>query len=247
MAAPDDRPRILLPRPARWFKRLMLAGAIFGASLGAVASVAYVTLVEPSGSMWPTLHVGERLVANRLTTAPERGAIVVFKYPEHPEQLFVKRIVGLPGDVIAITNGAVTINGRRPPRCLVGTLSFTDRGTTGDSGSKHEGTAAVEWHGGATYLVFDEQTGAPRSDEGRTWTTAAGQYFVLGDNRSNSHDSRQWFAGAGGGVPFENTRGRVLGHAAPEIPAAAEGRAALTTALGACLAKGPSEAPLPPR
>jgi signal peptidase I len=244
---PDDRPRIRLPRPARWFKRLMLAGAILGAVLGAVASFVVRTLVQPSGSMWPTLRLGERLVASRLEAPPERGAIVVFKYPEHPEQLFVKRIVGLPGDVIAITSGEVTVNGRRLPRCVVGKASFTDRGTTGDSGPKHEGLLAVEWLGAATYLVFDEQTGAGASGEGRSWTTAPGEYFVLGDNRNNSHDSRMWWSGAGGGVPFASTRGRVRGHAAPEIPAEVEGRAELAGALGACLAKGPPEAPLPAR
>ena len=236
----DDRPRLRLPRPARWFKRLLLAGAVVGAGLGAVASARYLTVVAPSASMWPTIRVGERLYARRGDAAPERGTMVVFRYPERPDQLFVKRAIGVAGDVVAVTKGQVTINGWSIPRCVVGKISYADPGATGDSGAKHEGTLAVEWLGSATYLVFDETTGAGPTGDGGRWTVAAGEYFVLGDNRNNSHDSRAWFAGAGGGVPLANTRGRVHARAAIEIPPIVDNARELAGALRDCLALKPA-------
>ncbi len=241
----SDRPRIRLPRPARWFKRLMLVGALVGASLGAVASVRYLTVVAPSASMWPTIRVGERLYARRGDAPPERGAVMVFRYPEHPDQLFVKRAVGLAGDVVAVTKGETSINGWPVPRCVVGKISYADPGATGDSGAKHEGTLAVEWLGAATYLVFEESTGAGATGAGGRWTVARGEYFVLGDNRSSSHDSRAWFNGAGGGVPLANTRGRVHARAALEIPAIVDNARELGGALRDCLALRPAST-LPP-
>ncbi len=70
---------------------------------------------------------------------------------------------------------------------------------------------------------------------------------MLGDNRNNSHDSRMWNMGQGGGVPFGNTLGRLRGHEVPELPANAEGAAALAPAIADCLAKRPSQTTPPPR
>lgn len=246
-SASGDRPRLRVPRVARWFKRLMLAGALLGSGLGVAAGLVLMTVIAPSMSMWPTLGVGERLFASRLTAPPERGRIVIFRYPEHPEQSFVKRIIGLPGDVVAVTHGALSINGWLVPRCVVGKASYADAGATGDSGARHEGLLAVEWLGAAAYLVFEEKTPLGATGEGASWHVAAGQYFVLGDNRNNSHDSRTWFGGAGGGVPFASTRGRVRGHDAPAIPAGVEGADDLTGALKGCLAKRPAETTPPAR
>jgi signal peptidase I len=248
-APPLERPqppRIRLPRMPRWMKGLLIAAAVGGTGLGVAAGITFGMHRQPSGSMWPTLQVGERIVTNRLSTDPERGVVVVFRYPEHPAQSFVKRIVGLPGDVVAVTNGEVSINGWKVPRCIVGQTAFAEEGAIGDSGIKHEGMLAVEYLGAASYLVFDEKAsfGSP-NDESR-WSVAPGQYFVLGDNRNNSHDSRMWFGGAGGGVPFANTQGRVRGHDLPEMPRNAQGAASLVPALAACLAKRPAQTTPPP-
>ena len=69
---------------------------------------------NPSGSMLPTLAVGDHFVVNKLAGAPaQRGDVIVFKFPEHPEQDFVKRVVATGGDVLDVTNGVYT---RRPHR-----------------------------------------------------------------------------------------------------------------------------------
>ena len=234
----------------RWMKGVLLAGALGGSALGIAAGIMFRTFRAPSGSMWPTLRVGDRLVAHRLSAQPERGAIAVFRYPERPDQSFVKRIVGMPGDVVAITNGEVSINDWKIPRCVVGKTGYSDDGATGDSGSKHEGTLLVEYLGTASYLVFEEKAALAGAgdDNGRHWSVAPGQYFVLGDNRNNSHDSRTWFGGAGGGVPFANTQGRLRGYEIPVLPSSVEGAAALAPALAACLSQRPAQTePPPPR
>jgi len=157
---------------------------------------------------------------------------MVFHYPERPEQDFDKRVVGLSGDKIETRGPVLVVNGWEVPRCTVGKHEYDDMETLPPH---HEGTLDVEWLGDETYLVFHEAGRGP-SDFG-PFTLKNGEYFVLGDNRENSHDSRMWFGGAGGGVPEENTVGRVrTGKIA--LPRGAE---SLRSALDACLAKKPAK------
>lgn len=106
-------------------------------------------------SMMPTLQEGEYIIINKLSyylDEPERGDIIVLRFPNDRTRDFIKRVVGIPGDQIEIGNGVVTVNG----------VALTE-----------------------PYL------NAPPSYNG-SWTVPADSYFVLGDNRNNSHDSHNW-------------------------------------------------------
>lgn len=112
----------------------------------------------PSESMENTIMTGDRFFGNRLAYLfddPERFDIVVFKYPDDESQLFVKRVIGLPGETVEIKDGKVYINGSETPL----DDSFTPETPTGDYGP---------------YVVPE------------------GSYFMLGDNRNHSGDSRFW-------------------------------------------------------
>ena len=112
----------------------------------------------PSESMDKTIMTGDRFFGNRLAYLfddPERFDIVVFKYPDDESQLFVKRVIGLPGETVEIKDGKVYINGSETPL----DDSFTPETPTGDYGP---------------YVVPE------------------GSYFMLGDNRNHSGDSRFW-------------------------------------------------------
>ena len=211
------------------------------AALGALAVVAAIALIvlravffvpfkQPSSSMYPTFTADDHFFANRLDDAPVYGAVLVFKYPENVALDFEKRVVGLPGDRVETHGTVLLVNGWEVPHCAVGKASYDD---ADGIPPHHEGTLEVEWLGDATYLVFHDDARTPM-DFG-PFTVKSGEYFVMGDNRENSHDSRFWFGGLGGGVPRKNTVGRVR----VRKLALPRGAAGLEPALEACLAKRP--------
>jgi signal peptidase I len=161
----------------------------------------------PAGSMMPTLLVGDHFFTDKIVYRkrdPRRGEVIVFKYPEHPAQDFVKRVAGISGDTIAVRNGALIINDWEVPRCKVGTWSYADV----VDGASHRGDLYVEFlEDSAYYVLLDEQTFFDGYQG--PYTVKEGESFVLGDNRNNSHDSRMWWGGTGGGVPRANLRGRA--------------------------------------
>jgi signal peptidase I len=176
----------------------------------------------PSGSMIPTLMVGDHIFVNKFsygpavpytrsrvwtTMPPHRADVIVFAFPEHPEQDFIKRVIALPGDKLEAKNGHPIINGWEVPSCRVGTWTYSDY----DSPiTRHEGDLYVEYLGDESYLTFyDHASGAFPEYQG-PYVAKPGEVWVMGDNRNNSHDSRMWFGGQGGGVPFEHIRGRAL-------------------------------------
>lgn len=112
----------------------------------------------PSGSMENTIMTGDRVIGNRLAYLfgePERGDIVIFKYPDDESQLFVKRVIGMPGETVVIEDAKVYIDGELLEETYLKETWVIDTGTY-------------------TYVVPEDS------------------YFVMGDNRNNSKDSRYW-------------------------------------------------------
>ena len=171
----------------------------------------------PSGSMMPTLLVGDFILVNkfsygiRLPVAnmkvieigkPERGDVVVFRYPENPKIPFIKRVVGLPGDKIEYVNKMLYVNGE-PVIQQVDIPRYIGVG----SGSNMTGSEQrVEY---LSETVSHDILINPKRPEYRAkynkLTVPDKAYFVLGDNRDNSKDSRFW-----GTVPEENLIGKAF-------------------------------------
>lgn len=172
----------------------------------------------PSGSMMPTLLVGDFILVNKFAygirlpvlntkiipiSEPKRGDVVVFRYPENPTIPYIKRVIGLPGDHIVYHNGTkvIYINGEPMPQKLIGSYQGVGEGS-GMTGAdeKIENLPGVD-HSILMYSNRVFNTDAPYMDI----TIPPGHYFVLGDNRDNSRDSRFW-----GTVPEENLIGKAF-------------------------------------
>ena len=164
--------------PAAWRRSLVetLDASIFAALLSLVIITFVVqAFYIPSGSMEPTLQVGDRILVGKFSYRIgqiDRGDIIVFHYPLGPARDFVKRVVGLPGEKVELKEGLVLVNGKPVSELYPTALPGGDRACTSNYG--------------------------PRK-------VPLGQYFVLGDNRCNSEDSRFF-----GFVPERNVVGKAL-------------------------------------
>ena len=181
----------------------------------------------PSGSMIPTLLVGDLILVNKfhyglrlpvLNTKitegekPQRGDVMVFRYPPKPSLDYIKRVVGVPGDTVAYLNKRLTINGQAVPTESV--PEFFDEDAMRYF-KQYEEKLSSQSH----RLLNDEQRPAfvPGADkfpgvencdytvEGVTCKVPEGHYFMMGDNRDNSMDSRYW-----GFVPEKNIVGKAF-------------------------------------
>ena len=210
----------------RWRKGEMRE---YAESIGIAVAVALLLrafVVEafkiPSGSMIPTLQVGDHIFVNKFTYGPaipytrtrlfasmppDRGDVMVFAFPEHPEQDFIKHVIALPGDKLEARGGHPILNGWEVPSCFVGLYTYTEGEPIP---SKHEGDLFVEFLGDEAYLTLYDRYAGGLNDYQGPYIVKPGEVYVMGDNRNNSHDSRMWFGGQGGGVPFENIKGRAL-------------------------------------
>ncbi len=161
----------------------------------------------PSGAMIPTIAVGDHLFVDKSAyrgRLPRRGEVFVFEYPEHPSQDFIKRAIAVAGDKLEVRDGHPIINGWEVPSCRVGGYRYTE----GSDESSHEGELFVEFLEASAYLVFFDKNGMSSDYQG-PYRAGPGETWVMGDNRNNSHDSRVWYAGQGGGVPAARVKGRA--------------------------------------
>lgn len=159
----------------------------------------------PSGSMIPTLRIGDFILVNRFAYGlrcpigdckilamndPKRGDVVVFRYPVDPKMDFIKRVIGLPGDSIRYVGKQLTVNGELATQTAIGRF-----GGRMDNELK-------ESLGGVQHSIL---INADRPVQDFEFTVPAGQYFMMGDNRDGSSDSRYW-----GTVPEANLKGRAF-------------------------------------
>lgn len=185
----------------------------------------------PSGSMMPTLLVGDFILVNkykygiRLPVAnikiadveqPQRGDVMVFRFPEDTSLDYIKRVIGLPGDKVTYLNKKLTINGVPVSTLEAEEYSYTKSGLNFVSAKSY-----TEKLGAHTYrtlvqpdepsvrmsqnLTFPNRANCDYSEAGFTCTVPPGHYFALGDNRDDSRDSRYW-----GFVPDENIVGKAF-------------------------------------
>jgi signal peptidase I len=181
-------------QPAR--KRFETTRALLLAVLIALAirSFAIEPFTIPSGSMIPTLLVGDYVLVNkfiyglRLPMTGTRGDVIVFRYPDDPSQDFIKRVVGLPGDRIELRKGRLWINGQPVDEVPEGEYVYADleRERTVRAQRFRE---RFDETGDHTILRLERDGRAPRRGP---WIVPEGEYFTMGDNRDNSKDSRFW-------------------------------------------------------
>lgn len=151
----------------------------------------------PSGSMKPTLQVGDFILVNKFAYGirlpvvdskiieigqPARGDVMVFRYPSDPRINYIKRVVGLPGDTVRYTSERrLYVNDQLVSEMLLG----DEPGSLGSVRLFTEQLGEVEHH-------IRKEMRRYRMEPGREWRVPAGHYFLMGDNRDNSNDSRYW-------------------------------------------------------
>lgn len=166
----------------------------------------------PSGSMLPSLHIGDFILVNKFVygvrlpiidekiipvSRPERGDVMVFRFPHDKSINYIKRVVGLPGDEIQYEDKTLIINGEEVARLPAGDEELEETGSNKPSLSHF-----IEVLGDVNHSIF---TDGSKPSTNMRFSVPEGHYFVMGDNRDYSNDSRYW-----GFVPEENIIGKAF-------------------------------------
>lgn len=185
----------------------------------------------PSGSMLPTLLIGDFILVNKYTygiripiinkkivdiNQPKGGDVMVFRFPENPSQDYIKRVIGVPGDTVVYRDKRLTINGIELETTQDGEYNYVEGGLNFTASVRLTETLGPSRHailtqgdmppvhlGGVTQFPFRDN--CVYNDSGFTCKVPAGHYFMMGDNRDRSSDSRYW-----GFVPDENIVGKAF-------------------------------------
>ena len=187
----------------------------------------------PSGSMMPTLLIGDFILVNKYTYGirlpvinrkivqlnnPERGDVMVFRYPADPSLDYIKRVIGVPGDIVEYRDKQLTVNGRQVRTDNTGTYSYVGNGLNYVTAMVYQEhlngvghTMMTEPGKPAVYppqvmdFPYRENCSYNAEGEGFVCKVPQGQYFMMGDNRDASNDSRYW-----GFVPDRNIVGKAF-------------------------------------
>lgn len=204
------------------FKKEAVSIALIILSVFTFRSVFFEPFKIPSGSMIPTLMIGDFILVNKYSYGfkvpfsdmfgdpiylgtpdnPKRGDVIVFKFPEDPDINFIKRVIGLPGETIEIRNKVVFINGK-----AIDMKEFSGEKIMADMDEKfvHYPYTFYKAQTGEHFHEIQTNDLATMSLNFGPVTIEKGTFFVMGDNRDHSHDSRGW-----GFVPHGHIKGKAL-------------------------------------
>ena len=181
----------------------------------------------PSGSMIPTLLIGDFILVNKFTygirlpvinqkiidiNLPQRGDVMVFRYPEDPSLDYIKRVIGLPGDTVAYQNKRLSINGKAVEMEKIADYNHSERMYYSEQYVAKMGDVEHKLLNDSDAPAFIQGVSNFPNRENCTYNAVgvickvpAGHYFMMGDNRDNSKDSRYW-----GFVPEQNIVGKAF-------------------------------------